>query len=80
VSLVTANVKDSNGAVVSGVAVSFTLTGGGSVVAGPVTSDGAGNAVTTYTAPAGTGSSVVTASVTIGGVTYTGAAAIDYAP
>lgn len=84
VSVVTANVKDSNGAVVTGVAVDFTVTGPvagpGTVPPGSVTTDGAGNAVTTYTAPAAAGSSSVTATVTIGGVRYTGAAAIDYAP
>lgn len=81
VSLVTANVKDSNGAVVNGASVTFTLTGSGTVGASPVTTDGAGNAVTTYTGPgAATGSAVVTATVTIGGVTYTGATVIAYAP
>lgn len=81
ISLVTANVKDSKGAVVNGASVTFTLTGSGTVGASPVTTDGAGNAVTTYTGPgAATGSAVVTATVTIGGVIYTGATVIAYAP
>jgi adhesin/invasin len=80
VSVVTANVKDSTGVVATGVAVTFSRTGTGTIAAGPVTTDGAGNAVTTYTAPVAAGSDSVTATATIGGVTYTGAAAISYAP
>jgi hypothetical protein len=80
VSLVTANVKDSNGAVVNGASVNFTRIGTGMVGTSPVTTDGAGNAVTTYTAGGVAGSDVVTATVTIGGVIYTGAVTITITP
>jgi hypothetical protein len=77
VNLVTTNVKDSTGAVVTGVSVTFTRTGGELVGASPVTTDGNGNAVANYSsAHTSAKSDIVKASTIIGGVTYTGATTI----
>jgi hypothetical protein len=83
-SVVTANVTNNLGTVVSGVTVNFAVTGvfplGTLSVASAIT-DGNGNAVTTFTGN-GTGltgaTSVVTASVTVSGNTYTNAVVITY--
>jgi len=77
VSLVTANVKDSTGLVASNVSVAFTRTpvASGTMGPTPVTTDGAGNAVTNWTSTAA-GSVVITATVTIGVNNYTGSAVI----
>jgi hypothetical protein len=77
-SLVTANLKDNLGTAVFGVNVTFSVgaCAFGTVVPGPVPTDGAGNAVTSFTG-VGLGSCVVTAtSAPIGGNTYMGAATI----
>jgi len=68
---------------ISGVTVTFTVTGGGTVPApGTATTDGSGNAVITFTGGPGaraTGETdVVTASITVGGNTYTNAVVITY--
>ncbi|MFH1080691.1 MAG: hypothetical protein V1766_10625 [Pseudomonadota bacterium] len=81
-SVITANVKNNVGSVVSGVTVTFTVTGGGSVPApGTATTDGDGNAVITFTGggarPAGE-TDVVTASITVGVNTYTADVIITY--
>ena len=77
VSLVTANVKDSTGTAVSGSSVTFNdnACAFGTVTAGPVSTDGAGNAVTSFKGSA-TGSCVVRATATIGASTATGAVSI----
>ena len=79
-SVITANVKNNAGTVVSGVTVTFTVTGGGTVPApGTATTDGNGNAVTVFTgggAPATGETDVVTA--TDSGTTYTAAVIITY--
>ncbi len=65
VSRITANVKDNTGAAVVGRTVNFAVTGAGAVSPAAATTDGAGNAVTSFTAP-GAGaptSSTVTATV-----------------
>lgn len=73
---------------ISGVTVNFIRvpggTASGSVSPGSATTDGNGNAVTTYRGGSVTGgilySDVVQASFTIGGITYTNAIVILYAP
>ena len=76
-SVLTANVKNNLGTAVSGVTVTFTATRG-SLSALSVTTDGSGNAVTTFTGDGGaTGSAIVSASVTVGGNTYASAVAIN---
>lgn len=81
VSLITANVKDNTGAAYVGASVKFTVTSAGGVgaatVTTPATTDGNGNATANYssTHTAAT-SDIVTASTTIGGVTYTGSAIV----
>jgi hypothetical protein len=88
-SIITANVKNNvgSGTPVNGVTVTFTVTGGGSVSdPGTATTDGNGNAVITFTGGSGdppkgraTGETdVVTASITVGGNTYTDAKLITY--
>jgi len=88
-SIITANVKNNvgSGTPVNGVTVTFTVTGGGSVSdPGTATTDGNGNAVITFTGGSGdppkgraTGETdVVTASITVGGNTYTDAKVITY--
>ena len=77
-SIITANVKNNLGTVVSGVTVNFVATKG--TVAGSATTDGSGNAVVTYSGDgvAGVHTGVVTASISVGGNTYTAAAVINY--
>lgn len=76
-SVLTANVKNNLGTAVGGVTVTFTATRGSLSVLS-ATTDGSGNAVTTFTGDGGsTGSGVVTASITIGGDTYANAVAIS---
>jgi hypothetical protein len=82
-SVITANVKNSAGTLVSGVTVTFTVSAaGGTVTPGTATTNGSGNAVITFTGGPGarlTGETdIVTASTTIGGNTYTGAVVITY--
>jgi hypothetical protein len=82
-SVVTANVKNNVGTVISGVTVTFTVTGGGTVPApGTATTDGSGNAVIIFTGGPGarpTGETdVVTASITVSGNTYTSAVVLTY--
>jgi hypothetical protein len=84
-SIITANVKSNvgSGTPVNGVTVTFTVTGGGSVSdPGTATTDGNGNAVITFTGGGGARAAgetdVVTASITIGGNTYTDAKVITY--
>ncbi len=73
ISRVTANVKDNTGKVTIGAAVTFTLTGAGGIAPAAATTSGAGDAETNYTAAGAVGSSsVVTATVTIGGTSYSG--------
>jgi adhesin/invasin len=79
VSLITANVKDNLGAAYVGAIVTFTVTTseGVGITMLPATTDGNGNAVSNYSSNHGKATSdIVTASTTIGGVTYTGAATI----
>lgn len=76
-SVLTANVKDNLGAAASGVIVTFTVTRGTLSVLS-ATTDGSGNAVTTFTGDGGSsGTGVVTASITVGGNTYTNAVVIN---
>ncbi|MDP1991559.1 MAG: Ig-like domain-containing protein [Syntrophales bacterium] len=76
-SVLTANVKNNLGTAVGGVTVTFTVTRG-SLSASSVTTDGSGNAVTTFTGDNGaTGSGIATASITVGGNTYTNAVVIN---
>lgn len=82
-SVVTANVKNNAGTVISGVTVTFSVTGGGTVPApGTATTDVSGNAVIIFTGGPGvrpTGETdVVTASITVSGNTYTSAVIITY--
>ena len=82
-SVITANVKNSLGTAASGVTVTFTTSGSpaGSVAPLTAVTDSSGNAVTTFTGGPGglTGdTSVVTASVTVGGNTYSAAVVITY--
>lgn len=83
-SVVTATVTDNLGTGVSGVTVNFTVLGVlplGTLSAASATTDGSGNAVTTVTGNGvgATGAtSVVTASITVGGNTYTNAVVITY--
>lgn len=53
-SLITANLKDTTGMAISGATVSFTCTNG--TVGPPATTNGSGNAFTTYTSTVGAGS------------------------
>ncbi|MBN2438839.1 MAG: Ig-like domain-containing protein [Deltaproteobacteria bacterium] len=78
-SVITANVKNNADEPISGVTVTFTATGG-SLFPATATTDGNGNAVVTYTGSGVTGAhtNVVTASIAIGGYTYTNAAVITY--
>ena len=82
-SIITAKVTSTTGSTptnVSGVTVAFTTAGGG-VSPASATTDGSGNAVTTFSASAGTAGTtagVVTASVTIDGVIYRNAVVINY--
>jgi hypothetical protein len=80
-SLITASLKDNLDTALVGYPVKFTqscVSTVGNVVAGPVPTDGAGNAVTSFTGSgsASGGSCVVTGTAEIGGVIYTGAATI----
>jgi hypothetical protein len=80
-SVIMANVKNNAGTVISGVTVTFTVTGGGTVPApGTATTDGSGNAVIIFTGGPGarpTGETdVVTA--TVNGTVYTNAVIITY--
>jgi adhesin/invasin len=83
-SVVMANVKNNLGTVVSGVTVNFAVTGVlplGTLSVTSATTDGSGNAVTTFTGngAAATGAtSVVTASISVSGNTYTNAVIITY--
>jgi hypothetical protein len=82
-SIITATVTNTaGGRTVNGLVVSFAVIGRGSVVPAWAITDGSGNAVTVFTGlaptPAGV-TDVVTASVTVGGYTYTSAALIRYA-
>jgi len=85
-SVITATVTDNAGDAVRGIAVTFTQTGGVSVLPASATTDGSGNAVVVFTAAAaadpltasGTTAGVVTASITIDGTTYTDAVVITY--
>lgn len=80
-SVITANVKNNLGTNVSGVTVTFTQTGGLSVLPATSITDGSGNAVATFTAgsgTAGTTAGVVTATITIDGATYTDAVVVNY--
>jgi hypothetical protein len=81
VSVITANVKDNLGTAYIGASVAFTVTSAGGVgaatVTTPATTNGNGDAISNYssTHTAAT-SDIITASTTIGGVTYTGAAIV----
>lgn len=81
-SVITATVKNNAGAVISGVTVSFAVTGGigGSVTPTSAVTDGSGNAVTTYTgiggSPAVGSTAVVTARIMSN--TYSDAVIITY--
>jgi hypothetical protein len=83
-SVITATVMNNAGTAISGVTVTFTVTGGGGTVPAPetATTDGSGNAVIIFTgglAPRATGETdVVTASITVGGNRYTDAVVITY--
>ena len=81
-SIITAKVTNTAGGVTNGLMVSFTVTGGGTVVPAWAITDGSGNAVTTFTGGPGaraTGDTdVVIASITVGGNTYTSAALVSY--
>jgi hypothetical protein len=78
-SVVTANVKNNAGVVISGVTVNFTATTG-TLSAASATTDGSGNAVVTYTGDgvAGAHTDVVTARITVDGNIYTAATVITY--
>jgi hypothetical protein len=82
-SVIAAKVMNNAGTAISSVSVTFTVTGGGTLPAPETaTTDGSGNAVIIFTGgPAGrlTGETdVVTASITVGGNTYTNAVVITY--
>jgi hypothetical protein len=83
-SVITANVKNNLGTVVSGVTVTFTVTGTaplGTVSPLTATTDSSGNAGTVFTGggvhPAGE-TNVVTATITVSGTQYTGNVIITY--
>ena len=83
-SVITATVKNNAGTAISGVTVNFAVTGVvplGTLSVASATTDGNGNAVTTFTgngASATGATSVVTASITVSGNTYTNAVIITY--
>lgn len=83
-STITANVKNSAGAAVSGVTVSFAVTGNNQGTVSPATAitDSNGNAVTVYTGKGGVvplkSTNAVTASVTDRGSTYSASTIITY--
>jgi adhesin/invasin len=79
VSLITANVKTSNGTMIPNATVLFAVapSGGLGTVTSPATTDGNGNAIATYTSAHLTPTAdVVTATTTIGGNIYIGAVTI----
>jgi hypothetical protein len=81
VSVITANVKDTLGVAYAGASVAFTVTSamgvGAATVTSPATTDGNGNAIASYSsAHTAATSDIITASTTIAGVTYTGAAVV----
>jgi adhesin/invasin len=83
-SLVTASLKDNLGTAVVGNGVTFSQScdpSVGNVIVGPVPTNGAGNAVTSFTGGGTAGSCVVTGTSTaIGGVKYSGAVTITVPP
>ncbi len=81
VSVITANVSDNTGTPYVGASVAFSVTSGPLVgtatVTSPASTDANGNAVASYSsAHTAATSDIVTATTTIGGVTYTGATTI----
>ena len=82
-SSVTATVTTSTGTPIGGVPVTFTVSGaaGGTVAPATAVTDSSGNATTVYTGDsvsAAGSANAVTASITIGGGTYTAAVVIEY--
>ncbi|MEW6334336.1 MAG: Ig-like domain-containing protein [Thermodesulfobacteriota bacterium] len=77
-SVITATVRNNLGTAVSGVTVTFTQTGGVSILPASSITDASGNAVSTFTgAGVATGTAgVATASITVNGTTYTASVVI----